>query len=200
MDAKEQQEGEKRVRQYLITPLEDLGLGRPTTTNKAQFERMKEKTCQGLAWMTKADLEELCGWCQLHPGGPRRDRFPIGNVILQEAQKYRGPQSGRSPSPLFRNVFADQLGEEAIRVGWAPELLKWLRALPFGKREWPGRWTVSQLKKDADDAVRRWSDLEMKAGRGDVLSSEDLDWLDRRRAALKECKDVRTLALQEAVK
>ena len=166
MDAKEQAAGEARVQDLLITPLEALGLARPSTLTKAQFAVM------------------LGDWVEAHPGGKDKDRFPIGLKILNKAREIQPPESG--PSPLTLKVFGHALGQEALAGGWAPELLRYLR----GAREWPGRYTVTQIRNEADGAVRRMADIEMRAGRGDRLSIEDESFRVRRSEALQKCREI----------
>lgn len=184
MNEKEQAAGEKRVQEMLITPLEKMGLTKPGTMRLAQFETMKKELRQMLAYMQPKNLEELREWCEAHPGGKERDRFPIALHVLKEARRIEPPETG--PSPLMLNVFAHPMGQEAIAKGWAPELLTWLK----GNREWPGNWTVSKIKAEADDPVRRLQDVEGCMARGGEVSAEEAAFRDRRRAALQKCQDI----------
>ena len=198
MDAAAQAAGEARVMALLFEPLEGLGLGRPTTTTKAGYEKMKRMVCGCLAALSEAQLNELREWAQTHPGGPQKDRVPNGQVLLQRVKDTTRPTGGRSVSPLMQEVFANQLGADAIKDGWAPELMKWFRAVPLGGREWPKAFTVSQIKKDAYQAVRRQRDIQMRLDRRDAISAEDRAFYDRREAAMQECRDVRAGASAEA--
>lgn len=184
MNEKEQAAGEKRVQEVLIKPLEALGLTKPGTMRLEQFETMKRELRQMLAYMQPKSLEALREWCEAHPGGKERDRFPIALHVLKEARRIEPPDSG--PSPLMLNVFRHQLGQSALAVGWAPELLIWLR----GNREWPGNWTVSKIKAEADDAMRRLQDIEARMARGASVSAEEAQFRLRRRAALQKCQDI----------
>lgn len=184
MNEKEQAAGEKRVKELLIEPLEALGLTKPGTMRKEQFETMKKELRQMLAYMQPKSLEELREWCAAHPTGKERDRFPIALHILNQARRIEPPESG--PSPLMLKVFGHPLGREAIAKGWAPELLTWLK----GNREWPGNFTLSQIKGAADDPVRRLEDIEIRMARGDAVSAEEAAFRDRRRAALQKCQDI----------
>ncbi|MVO14824.1 hypothetical protein [Parasedimentitalea huanghaiensis] len=197
MNSDDQVAGEKQVQEILIEPLEGLGLGRPTTTNKEQFEKMKRTLRQGLASMSAESLTELLEWAMRHAGGPRRDRFPIGKDIMLQARSYQGQSRGSDPSPLFRDIFASPLGQEAISKGWAPELLDWLRDLPMGERKWPGKWTQTQIKDMADGPKRRLEDIEMKLSRNDDVSREDQAFRNKRRAAIQRCQDIAELAQTE---
>ena len=184
MDEKQQAAGEKRVQDMLITPLEALGLARPSTLTKAQFAVMLAELRQKLAYMTPGSLAVLRDWVEAHPGGRDKDRFPIGLKILNKARAIQSPESG--PSPLMLKVFGHALGQEAIAGGWAPELLRYLR----GAREWPGRYTVTQIRNEADGAVRRMADIEMRAGRADRLSMEDESFRAHRSEALQKCREI----------
>jgi hypothetical protein len=184
MNEKEQAAGEKRVQDMLIKPLEALGLTKPGTMRMGQFEVMKKELRQMLAYMQAKNLEELREWCEAHPGGKERDRFPIALHILKEARRIEPPDTG--PSPLMVKVFAHPLGREAMAKGWSPELLTWLK----GNRSWPGNFTLSQIKAAADDPVRRLEDIETRLARGDAVSAEEAQFRDRRRAALQRCQDI----------
>ncbi|SMP32110.1 hypothetical protein [Shimia sagamensis] len=191
MDAAAQAEGEKRVMALLFDPLEGLGLGKPTTTNKAGYEKMKRMVCGCLAHLTEAQLGELREWAQAHPGGPQKDRVPNGQVLLARVKDTTRPTGGKSVSPLMQEVFSNQLGADAIKGGWAPELMKWFRVVPLGERKWPQGYTVSQIKKDAYQSIRRQRDIQMRLDRRDAISAEDQAFYDGREAAMQECRDVR---------
>ncbi len=184
MDAKEQAAGEARVQDLLITPLEALGLARPSTLTKAQFAVMLRELRQKLAYMTPANLAILRDWVEAHPGGKDKDRFPIGLKILNKARDIQFPDSG--PSPLLLKAFTDELGHKALAEGWAPELLRYLR----GARVWPGPYTITQIRNVADGSVRRMADIEMRVGRGDRLSIEDESFRARRSEALQKCREI----------
>ncbi|MCP4205962.1 MAG: hypothetical protein GY767_02795 [Shimia sp.] len=198
MDAATQAKGEARVMALLFDPLEGLGLGRPTTTTMAGYEKIKHMVCGCLAALSEAQLNEIREWAQARPGGPQKDRVPNGQVLLQRVKDTTRPTGGKSVSPLMQEVFANQLGADAIRDGWAPELMKWFRAVPLGERKWPGGFTVSNIKKDAYHAVRRQQDTQMRIDRGDVISAEDQAFYDRREVAMQECRDVRQAANEGA--
>lgn len=199
MDAAAQAAGEARVMALLFEPLEGLGLGRPTTTTKAGYEKMKRMVCACLAALSEAQLNELREWAQAHPGGPQKDRVPNGQVLLARVKATTRPTGGKSVSPLMQEVFANQLGADAIKDGWAPELMKWFRAVPLGERKWPGGFTVGQIKKDAYQAIRRQRDIQMHLDNGDSITADDRAFFDRREAAMQECRDVRQAAKEGAV-
>lgn len=190
MDSEAQAEGEQRVMVILFEPLEDLGLGRPTTTTIDGYQKMKRTVCQCLAAKTEPVLCELREWSLAHPGGPNRDRVPIGVHILAQAKRLAPPPSQFTPSPLIDAIFSAQLGRDAIKGGWAPELLGWVRSRPTGEREWPKAWTVTQIKNSACDALRRLEDIEFREGRGAIIDAEDVAFRDRRLAALQKCADI----------
>ena len=188
MDAIEQAAGEKRVMSHLIVPLQRRGLARPSTLRQAQFEAMVDDLCKMLAYMSGINLQALAEVVAANPGGKGADRFPIANKILEWARQIQAPEE--DASPLQRAVFAAPVGRAALDGLWAPELLALIKA----ERKWPGRWSVSQIKAQADDAVRRLRDVEMRLSRGDQLNQEDLQWRDRRRAAIQHCQDIAVMA------
>jgi len=184
MEAIEQAEGEKRVQEVLIAPLLALGLAKPSMLRQAGFEVMLKELRQMLAYMSADNLVRLREEVQDRPGGKGGDRFPIALKILKWARAIQAPEAG--PSPLMLEVFAHQLGRDALLNGWAPELLTYIR----GDRKWPGAWSVTKIKENADDAMRRLEDIELRLSRCDEISKEDALWRDQRRAANQRCQDI----------
>lgn len=184
MDEKAQSEGEKRVDAVLIAPLLALGLAKPSTATKSDFEAQKKELRQKLAYMSDPGLVSLREWIEAHPGGKDKDRFPIPLKILPEAYRIQEPETG--PSPLMLKVFGHPMGREAIEKGWAPELLKYLRA----SREWPQSYSQTLIKRDADNPVRRLEDIELRMSRNEPISSEDEAFRNRRLAALRKCQGI----------
>lgn len=186
MDEKAQNEGEKRVEAVLIAPLLALGLARPTTATKAEFEAQRKELCQKLAYMSEAGLTELREWVEAHPGGPAKDRFPIALKVLKRAHQIETPESG--PSPFILKVFAQHhLVPEALEKGWAPELLRQVTA---ERGKWPGEYTCSMLRKEGIEHARRLEDIELKMSRGDAVPPEDLAFRDKRLKALHRCQGI----------
>ncbi|OLS45956.1 hypothetical protein BV509_17405 [Rhodovulum sulfidophilum] len=149
MDAKEQAEGEKRVRDLLIGPLLRRGLVKPGAMTKAQFEEMLADLAKRLAYMSAPNLAALEEMAAAAPGGKDRDRFPIANAILKAATQIQPPAD--DASPLIRAVFAHAVGRQALAEGWAPELLDDLRH----NRRWPGGYALGQIRQAAGEALRR---------------------------------------------
>lgn len=187
MDSAEQANGEKRVKQVLIDPLMRRGLAKPTSLTKAQFGDMVEDLCARLAYMTDANLMALEEQVAANAGGKDKDRFPIGQRILEWAAQIQPP--GDDASPLIRAVFANQLGQDALADGWAPELLVELR----GSRRWPGSWSVKIIKDKADGAVRQMRDLDAKLARGEALAPAEDQWRSRRLTAIAKCQRIADL-------
>lgn len=190
MKAEEQAQGEAHVMALLFEPLEDLGLGRPTTLTIEKYEKMKRTVCQVLAARSEAVLTELKDWALAHPGGPNRDRVPVGAHLVEQAQKIMPEPVDCGPSPLMYSIFGHQLGVKAIEEGWAPELMNWLKSRPLGERRWPERWTVSQIKDAAREPMRRFRDIEFRLADGREISPGDRAFRDRRRAAIRACEDI----------
>jgi hypothetical protein len=189
MEAIEQATGEKRVMDVLITPLEEMGLGKPSTILKPDWPRSKTVLCQKLAYMTEVGLVELREWVETHAGGKQRDRFPIPMHITKEGWRIEEPNVG--PSPFILSIFRNALGQAALKAGWAPELLEQVKAK---RGEWPGPWTVTKIKESADGAMRRLEDIELRLSHDDEISKEDAMWRDQRLAAIRKCQDIADLA------
>lgn len=188
MDAQEQAEGEKRVQAVLIDGLLRRGLVKPGHVTAAQFADMLEGLRAKLAYMTAENLAALEEAVAAMPAGKARDRFPIANVILDQAAQIQPP--GDDASPLIRAVFAHELGLSAIAEGWAPELLREVRKV----RKWPGPYQVRSIREAAQDALRRMALLDERLAYGGELTGEDADWRRRRLAALDRCRSIRALA------
>ena len=109
MDTTEQAQGEKRVRECLIDPLYRRGLARPTSLTKAQFEDMIGDICARLAYMSTTNLAALEEQIAANPGGKDKDRFPIGNMILEWAAQVQPP--GDDASPLVVRCFQTSSGK-----------------------------------------------------------------------------------------
>jgi hypothetical protein len=192
MEAIEQAEGEKRVQETLIAPLMALGLARPSMLRQAAFEVMLKELRQMLAYMSADNLSRLREKVKDRPGGKDGDRFPIALKILKWAREIQQPEAG--PSPLMLEVFANQLGRDALVKGWAPELLTYIR----GDRKWPGAWSVTKIKESADSAMRRLVGIELRLSRSEEISKEDAQWRDQRRAAIRKCQDIADQAPTQA--
>ncbi len=187
MDISQQADGEKRVEMLLVHPLQRRGLAKPGSLTKAQFEEMIKDLCARLAYMSAPNLMALEEQAASNPGGKDRDRFPIGNRVLDWAGQIQPP--GDEASPLIRAVFAAQLGADAIIGGWAPELLVELKKM----RRWPNAYAVSQIKTQAGDSVTRMVRADEALARGDQLPPELASWRERRLAALRKCQDIAAL-------
>ena len=192
MDSAAQAEGEARVRDLLITPLENRGLAKPAGLTRQAFEDMKHSLCAKLAYMSDLSLQALEETAAASPGGKDRDRFPIANTILAMAGQIQPP--GDDASPLIRKVFAEALGRDAIRDGWAPELLAELRRT----RRWPGAFVVHEIKARADDAARQLVRFDEALARGDTLTASEVEWRGRRKAAIEKCRRIADLATERA--
>ncbi|WP_312532066.1 hypothetical protein [Paracoccus sp. (in: a-proteobacteria)] len=184
MNSEDQALGEKRVMRLLIEPLKRRGLAKPSTLTVSGFDEMIEGLCQRLAYMSDGSLMALEEQAASNPSGKDRDRFPIGNMILQWAANIQPPGDGASP--LIRAIFAHECGQAAISEGWAPELLYHLRH----NRSWPNNWTLGQVRDGAATNVRRLQDLEGRLARDGELGPVDRDWRDRRIAALQRCREI----------
>ncbi|MBT9383312.1 hypothetical protein KM176_05525 [Pseudooceanicola sp. CBS1P-1] len=187
MDSAEQAEGARRVRALLVEPLQRRGLVKPSAMTKDQFAAMLDDMCARLAYMSAGSIAALEEEAAGMASGKDRDRFPIAQRILEKASDIEPP--GDDASPLIRAVFANQVGHEALAGGWAPELLAEVRRT----RKWPGKYTLSQVRAQADDALRKMTRLREFEGQGQALTQEESTWLQRRRDALAKCRRIADL-------
>lgn len=188
MDAREQTEGERRVRRLLIEPLHRRGLMRPAGQTQDQFKAMQDDLAARLAYMSEPGLMALEEQCAAHPGGKALDRFPIGSSVLKWAALIEPPAD--STSPLIRAVFGHAIGETALQEGYAPELLMYLRK----QRSWPSAFVLSKIRADAAQAVRGYARIEEALARGDELNQSDADFRARRKAVIEKCCGIAALA------
>ncbi|TQS74026.1 hypothetical protein ERN12_06000 [Rhodobacteraceae bacterium] len=192
MDSVEQAAGEKRVRHILIEPLERRGLAKPSTLTRAGYDAMVEELCGKLAYMSAGNLAALEEQVAASPAGKDKDRMPIANTILQWANDIQSP--GDDASPLIRAVFAHEIGGEALRDGWGPELLGHVRKF----RRFPARFAVAQIRDAARDNIRRMTIIEENMAAGRSVSAEDERFRSYRRAALAKCDRISKLVNEGA--
>ncbi|PID95781.1 MAG: hypothetical protein CSA85_00480 [Alphaproteobacteria bacterium] len=192
MDSSGQAQGEKRVLALLVEPLQRRGLAKPTSLTKAQFGDMVTDLCARLAYMTDANLMALEEQVAANAGGKEKDRFPIGQRILEWAAQIQPP--GDDASPLIRAVFAAQLGLDALAGGWAPELLAELKR----NRRWPSSYVVRSVQERSTDKVRQLQRCEEALARGRDLPPEQAEWRARRLAAVAKCEGIRDMAMRGA--
>lgn len=193
MNEQDQKDGEKRVREFLIEPVLDAGLARPSTLNVAAFDRMLGNICQRLASVDRTTLESLYEFCIDHPGGKDKDRFPLARDIFAEASKLSPPKA--DASPLIRKVFSAELGQRAIAEGWSPELLATLRKPP---RRWPVPHEVERCLREGKDAHHRLHVLLDRERRGGEWTEEERRWVERRQELIATCRDIAALAAEDA--
>jgi hypothetical protein len=178
MDDKDQAEGEKRVRKHLVEPLLKVGLVRPAGLTREGFDDMLTGLCQRLAYMTSDDLDVLAEIVLSNPAGKAKDRWPAGPWILDRAREVAPPEPGASP--LIRRVFAHALGQRAVREGFGPDLLTWLRRA----RRFPTPEMITFLERETRSLREREGALRRRA----ALSEDDARWLAARRDAHEMCK------------
>lgn len=176
------------MRQVLIEGLERRGLARPSNLNRVQYDAMAKDLCEKLAYMTDLNLAALEEQAAASPGGKDRDRMPIANKILEWAAQIQPPED--TVSPLMRAVFAAALGVDAMRDGWAPELLGHLRK----HRQWPGAYAVGQVKMAGLEAHRRLVIVEERMAAGVEIGPDDRAWRERRLQQLARCQRIATVA------
>ncbi|WP_414896833.1 hypothetical protein [Rhodovulum sp. YEN HP10] len=186
MDAKDQAEGEKRVRALLIEPLLRRGLVKSGKLTKARFEEMLVDVEKRLAYMSASNLAALEEQMAALAGGEAKDIFPTSNRIRQEALKIQKPDD--RASPLMRAVFKHPIGQGALTEGWAPELLDELR----DNRVWPGTYVLGRVRDEARGAILRLDRLRRIAPAD--LTDAERRWLAAREQQMEECRRIADLA------
>ncbi|MBT2130106.1 hypothetical protein [Aliiroseovarius lamellibrachiae] len=184
MDSAKQAEGEKQVREFLIKPLMNRGLAKPSSVKKDVFEEMLKVMCQKLAYMSGGGLAALEEEVASRVAASGKDRFPIANQICEWAGAIEKPSD--SASPLIRSVFSGRIGRAALAEGWGPELLDQLKDI----RRWPNEFVLKLCREKADDHIRRLRRLEGSLSESGALSPVDAKWRDGRLARLKWCEEI----------
>ncbi len=92
-----------------MAPLEDMGLGKPSTILRPDWPVL----CQKLAYMTEAGLVRLREWIEAHPSEPGKDRFPIPLHITKRVCEIEVDLS------RFRAAPSDRLGHLPFKSDWA---------------------------------------------------------------------------------
>lgn len=188
MDSAAQADGEKKVKQFLIEPLQRRGLAKPTTLTKIQFDDMVKDLCARLAYMTDLNLQALEEQCAGNAGGKGKDRFPIGNHILDWAGQIQSPEG--DGSPLVRAVFSQALGLNALAQGWAPELLSELKQ----SRRWPGSFAVSRIRDRAESSIRQLRSIEERLAHQHHVPTNEAEWRNRRLSVIRRCQAIADLS------
>jgi hypothetical protein len=187
MDSVEQAEGQKRVRRLLVEPLQRRGLVKPPAMTKEQFSDMLDDLCARLAYMSEANLGALEEEAATMASGKSKDRFPIAQHILNRAGRFQSPPD--DASPLIRAVFAHPMGRDAIRQGWAPELLREVRRT----RRWPNDYAIAQCRERAEGDARRAARLIGYRDGGQGLTAEEDTWLQQRLDVVAKCQRIADL-------
>ena len=192
MDDAEQKQGEERVMRCLVQPLRDLGLGVPSGMNRGEFDRMIKTICAKLARMTEEELVDLREWALKHPGGRNRNQFPRALDLLKHAAVVAPPDLSDA-SPYIRRLMIAREGNEAMAGGFGPEFLAYLRE---NRAEQPGRWTMSKIRAAADDARRRFEDIEFRIRNSRAVTEAEESFRAERLEKIAECHRIRDLARQ----
>lgn len=192
MDEKEQAAGERRVRELLVVPLQELGLARPSTLTVNAYEEMLSALCCKLAYMSEINLRALQEVASGRPGGAKGDRFPIAANVLKWASDIQAPDD--DGSPLVRAVFAHRIGIQALDEGWAPELLGFLKS----QRSWPKEYDLRKIRDRAQDIRREFEKMNDTLRRGGTVSNEELARKQRRAGLVEKCRRIAALVQEGA--
>jgi len=184
MDRAEQADGEKRVRELLIEPMERMGLARPSTIKAADWPASVAEICARLAYMGPEKLAALADELITQQARLGKDRMPVPAVILDRAAKVQPPAD--SNSPLITAVFRDRIGREAIAGDWAPELLVAVRRT----RRWPSEYTIGEARSAAREAVRQVQLTRERMARGETVSPEQQHMAEARAGAVERCRAI----------
>jgi hypothetical protein len=165
-----------RVRRILIEPLS--GLARPKGLQAGQHADNLDRLARKLRHMDEAGLRALLDLCLGQSGlvaVPRRAApvCPRDAVILAWAYALQAPPTGQSDYPA--SVMRSQMGRRAHDLGYGVELYR--MACRLGPP--PGAYSITQLKDEATENVRRRKVCREAVEAGERLDPKRQAWLDQ---------------------
>lgn len=161
--------GRALVRECLVRRLAEAGLRRPRGTSAAQHDAMMERLVVRLAYMSRANLEQLAESVLDAAGGPQRDICPSEVVIRNWAEGLQ--KRPWRDLPIVRSWLASVEGPKAEMGGYLVPLLRFLRA----KAVPPTPWDMKRIMEQAAEDQRMQGLVQDRMARG-VASADDLDW------------------------
>lgn len=126
------------VRQNVIQRLEAAGLKRPRSCkNEAEFEAMKRRLVDFLAYLSPPSLEALADQLLSYADGKGRDLWLSELIIRQMAEALE--RRPAEEAPIVTSWLASVEGPRALAAGHAVEMLRYLRKkrsalMPYDRR------------------------------------------------------------------
>ncbi|WP_172332743.1 hypothetical protein [Mangrovicoccus sp. HB161399] len=144
-----------------------------------------------LAYMSPEKLDALAEIIAANPMGPGRDRMPIPAAIVKIATRVEEPPE--MASALLRGVLGSSVGARAIREGWAPELLNYLRERHSWVRS-EDAYAIGKLMEIAEPNIRRKNKLDSLILNRCAISEADERFLEGRQMAMERCQQIADMA------
>lgn len=165
--------GRARVRERLVAPLQEAGLGRrrgqSAEAQAAMFDRLEGL----LAYMSPAGLETLREAVrEIAVGAVARPVWPEEVVIQSQARAIEVPPP--SDSPKVVSYMRSAAGHAAAEGGWLVELYVWLKRNPGV----PNGYVIGQIRAEAEENARARGRLRAMAEEGRGIAPAEREWLD----------------------
>jgi hypothetical protein len=171
--------GRALVRELLTGPLS--ALRRPRGVSAAVHEAALEKLTSKLAYLGPQALAGLTEVALRHAGTTAVPTCPDPAIVLAWAYALQCPPP--RDSDYAASLIRSALGRQAMDEGWVVPLLRIARRLGPP----PGRYSILQLKDQAEDDRRRRREIAGLIDSGEA-GSESRAWLDRWHRDLAECE------------
>lgn len=179
----EQQRGERQVREVLIAPLRALIGQPPKGTRVKDLDRMLDALCARLWRLPPGALEDIRARIEASQDFVD-NRWPTSGQIIRWAQPKQ--PGGWPPSDRMIRLFRHEIGQAAIKAGWAPELYE----AYVGTNTFPNDYAAGLIVRDAGPAMRRMADLTALLRSGNMLTDRDRSWYDFRRDRIDLCRRI----------
>lgn len=192
MEGQELKEGKERVRQYLIEPLERIGMVRKRRCSAEKHQAMLGSLEARLAYMSADRLQGLAETVERNAGGAMKHEWPAEVSIMNWARRLQAPPA--SESRLVRSYLQSGAGDAAVAGGYVVELFYHLKK--YGAP--PNDYSTREIRRDAQGNQRRLANIE-RDQEANRASPSDLAWLDGYMGARRRCLDIVNAKKERAV-
>lgn len=181
MQGEEKKQGKLWIREYLITPMELLGLTHPRGMNKGQFEKAKKGFEKNLAYMHKEAVIRLCLVVKSNLDGKNHTHWPPPASIYKWAHDTQ--KNTKVDSDLVVSWLQSREGPLALDGGYCVELRSDLAKY---KRP-PTEHSLEDIKRRAAKNRHKLVVIKERVA-VDRATGEETDWRDAYMVALDHCK------------
>ena len=181
MQGEEKKQGKRRIREYLITPMELLGLTHPRGMNKGQFEKAKKGLEENLAYMHKEAVIRLCLVVRSNLDGKNHTHWPAPAAIYTWARDIQ--EEPKADSDLVVSWLQSREGPAALDGGYCVELRSDLARF----RRPPTQHSLEDIKRRAAKNRHKLVVIKERVA-VNRATGEETDWRDAYMTALDHCK------------